>query len=71
MIEQDLSQTEILSLDYGGKILLLQKIAQEMLNYRMEYAKLSGREAEIRANLTVLKEVKSAIQSAIKAEGQL
>ncbi len=65
----DLSQTEILSLDYDGKIKMLQQIAQEMLNFRMEYAKLSGREAEIRANLTVLKEVKSAIQSALKAEG--
>jgi hypothetical protein len=64
----DLSQTEILSLDYEGKIQMLQQIAQEMLNFRMEYAKMSGREAEIRANLTVLKEVKSAIQSALKAE---
>lgn len=67
--QQDLSQTEILSLDYEGKIALLEKIAQEMLSYKMEYAKISGREAEIRANLAVLKEVKSAIQSALKAEG--
>ena len=70
MIEQDeLSKTEILQLDYEGKIALLERIAQEMLNYKVEYAKLAGREAEIRANLAVLKEVKSAIQSALKAEG--
>ena len=70
MIEQDeLSKTEILQLDYEGKIALLERIAQEMLNYKVEYAKLAGREAEIRANLMVLKEVKSAIQSALKAEG--
>ena len=71
MIEQDeLSKTEILQLDYEGKIALLERIAQEMLNYKVEYAKLAGREAEIRANLAVLKEVKSAIQSALKAETQ-
>jgi len=67
----DLAAADILSLDYDAKIKMLEQIAQEILNSRMEFAKISGRFAELRANIQVLKEVKSALQSAIKAEGQL
>jgi hypothetical protein len=67
----DLSQTDILSLDYDQKIKMLEMVAQEILNNRIEFAKLSGRYAEMRANIQVLLQVKSALQSAIKAEGQL
>ena len=59
---------DLLSLDYDGKVKLLQQIAGEILALKMEFAKVSGRYAELRAQLQVLKEVKSALQSAIKAE---
>ena len=67
----DLEKADILSLDYDAKIKMLEQVAQEILNSRMEFAKISGRFAELRANIQVLKEVKSALQSALKAEGQL
>ena len=64
-------QTDLLALDYDGKVKVLQQIAQEILDLRMELAQVSGRYAELRANLQVLKEVKSALQSALRAESQL
>lgn len=66
----DLEQTDLIALDYDGKVKLLQAVAQELLDCKMEFAQISGRYAEIRANIQVLKEVKSALQSAIRAEGQ-
>lgn len=64
----DLSKTDILSLDYGGKVRLLERVGQEILNYQIEFAKVSGRFSEIRANLEVLKQLKSVLQSSLKAE---
>lgn len=64
----ELSGQEILQLDYDGKVRLLLAITQELLDLKVEYAQIAGRFAEIRANIQVLKEVKSALQSAIKAE---
>ncbi len=64
----DLSDTDFLALDYDGKIKLLEQVAQELLNLRLEFAQVSGRYAELRANIQVLKEIKSAMQSAIRAE---
>ena len=66
----ELNDVDLLALDYDGKIKLLERVAQEILSKRVEFAKISGRYAELRAELTVLKEVKSALQSAIRAEGQ-
>ena len=60
--------SDLLALDYDGKIKLLQQIAGEILALKMEFAQVSGRHAELRAQLMVLKEVKSALQSAIRAE---
>lgn len=60
--------TDLLAMDYDGKLKLLQQVAGEILALKMEFAKVSGRYAELRAQLQVLKEVKSALQSAIKAE---
>lgn len=71
MTEEAVSKTDILSLDYGGKVKLLERVTQELLDMKIEYAKVAGREAELRATLQVLKEVKSALQSAIKAEGEM
>lgn len=65
----DLTDVELISLDYDAKCKLLERVTQEMLALRLEYANVSGRNAELRANLQVLREVKSALQSAIRAEG--
>ena len=64
-----MDRVDILSLDHDGKVKLLERVAEEMLDIRMEYATVAGRHAELSATLTVLREVKSALQSAIKAEG--
>ena len=64
----ELAQTDLLSLDYDGKVRMLERVAQEILSYQIEFAKVSGRYAEIKANIEVLKQVKSALQSAIRAE---
>ena len=58
----------ILALDYDDKVKMLEKVAQEILELKIEFATISGRYAELRAKLQVLKEVKSALQSAIRAE---
>ena len=62
------SASDLLALDYDGKVKLLQQVAGEILSLKLEFAKISGRHAELRAQLMVLKEVKSALQSAIRAE---
>ena len=64
-----LSGVDLLALDYDAKVKLLECVVQELLDVRLEFASVSGRSAELRANVTVLKEVKSALQSAIRAEG--
>lgn len=64
----DLQDVDIVALDYDGKVKTLQAVAAEILRLKVEFAKISGRFAELRAELQVLKEVKSALQSAIRAE---
>ena len=64
----ELSKTDILSLDYGGKVLLLERVGQEMLDKQIEFAHIAGRYAELKADMEVLKQVKSVLQSSIKAE---
>jgi hypothetical protein len=63
-----LSAEDLLALDYDAKVKILQMVAGEILALKVEFAKVSGRYAELRAELQVLKEVKSALQSAIRAE---
>lgn len=65
----ELTRVDVLALDYDGKVKLLERITTELLDIRIEYAKVAGRAAELNANLQVLREVKSALQTAIKAEG--
>lgn len=69
MGEDKLTDVDLLALDYDSKVKLLEQVTRELLVLRLEYASISGRHAELRANLQVLREVKSALQSAIKAEG--
>ena len=64
----ELGKQEILQLDYGGKVRLLLQISQELLDLKVEYAQIAGRFAELRANIQVLKEVKSALQNVLRAE---
>ena len=66
----DLDQVDLIALDYDGKVKTLQAICQQLLDVRLEFAQVSGRYAELRAEVQILKEVKSALQSAIRAEGQ-
>jgi len=61
-------KSEIAGLSYGDKILMLERVCEEILDLKVEYAEIAGKNATIRANLEVLKQVKSALQSAIKAE---
>jgi len=64
----ELTDTDLLALDYDSKVKLLEQVTRQLMDLRLEFASISGRHAELRANLTVLKEIKSALQSAIKAE---
>ena len=59
---------EIAQLDYDAKVKLLERIAQQILDLKVGFATVSGDYARMRAELQVLKEVKSALQSALKAE---
>lgn len=67
-LQQSLDQADLLALDYAGKVDLLDRVTQELLSKRLEYARISGRHAELRAEIEVLKQVKSALQSSIRAE---
>ena len=64
-----LTDVDLLALDYDSKVKMLERVVNELLALRLEFAGVSGRHAELRANLQVLREVKSALQSAIRAEG--
>ena len=64
----ELSKEEMLQLDYDGKVRLLEAIAYELLDSRVEFAKVKSKQAELAANIQIYKEVKSALQSAIRAE---
>ena len=62
---------EIAGLAYGQKVLMLEKICDELLDIKVEYADIAGKNATMKAKLEVLKQVKSALQSSIRAERDL
>lgn len=64
----ELTPQEVVALDYGQKQDLLLMIAGRVLELKAEFVQVSGRYAEIRAELDALKHVSSVIQSALKAE---
>jgi len=68
-VSDNLIDVDLVALDYDAKVKMLERIVGELLGLRLEFASVSGRYAELRANITVLKEVKSALQGAIRAEG--
>jgi hypothetical protein len=71
LVEAMDEKIDLLALDYDGKVKLLEKLTTELLNLRLEFAQIAGRYTELRANIEVLKQVKSALQSVIRAEGGL
>lgn len=66
--KSNLKREEILGMDLDGKIKMLEKLADQILDLQIEFSQVAGRYAELKANLEVLKQVKSALQSAIRAE---
>ena len=62
------SRSDIIGLAYDQKVKMLEQIAQELLNIRVKFAEISGDYARMKAEIEVLRQVKSALQSAIKAE---
>ena len=69
MANDTLSGADLLALDYDGKCKMLEQVVRELLDLRLEFAQVSGRYNELKSNVAVLREVKSALQSAIRAEG--
>jgi len=59
---------EIIGLSLDEKVKMLEAIVQELLSIKIEYGQVSGRNAELKAQITVLSMVKSALQSSIRAE---
>ena len=64
----DMTPSEVVAMDYGQKQDLLMMIAGRTLELKSEFVKVSGRYAEIKAELDALKHVSSIVQSALKAE---
>ena len=64
-------KSEILALDYDQKIKMLESLAQELLNQRVEFANLSGEYYRAKTEIQVLNSAIKAIQSAIRAERDL
>ena len=62
------NRSDIIGLAYDQKVKMLENICEEMLDLKVEYAEIAGKNATIKAKLEVLKQVKSALQSSIRAE---
>lgn len=66
--EKNNSEKKLSDLTYAKKVLWLEKIAQELVDLGQEFAPIAGRYAELKAQIMVNKEIKSALQSALRAE---
>ena len=64
-------KVEILKLDYGQKISLVETLAQELLNKRVLFADLSGEYYRAKTDIQVLNSAIRALQSALRAERDL
>ena len=62
------SKNTIAGLAYDQNVKMLENICEEMLDLKVEYSEIAGKNATIKAKLEVLKQVKSALQSSIRAE---
>ena len=56
----ELTDVDLLALDYDGKVKLLEAVTRELLDLRLEFATISGRHAELRANLQATAEQDAA-----------
>ena len=68
---KNIKKVEILTLDYDQKIKMLETLAQELLNQRVEFAELSGEYYRAKTEIQVLNSAIRAIQSALSAEKNL
>ena len=64
-------KVEILKLDYGQKISLVETLAQELLNKRVAFAEISGEYYRAKTDIQVLNSAIRALQSALRAERDL
>jgi len=64
-------KVEILKLDYGQKIIMVETLAQELLNKRVEFSNLSGEYYKAKVDIAILNNAIRALQSAIRAEREL
>lgn len=65
----DLSKLDIVAMDYHQKVKALDMITQEILNQQVRFADVASEYTRIKANIDILKSVKSSLQSSIRAEG--
>ena len=63
-----LNDFDALSLDLDGKVKLLDRVCNELVRTGVKFAKISGEYNQLKAEMDVLKNAKSALQSSIKAE---
>jgi len=66
-----LTRQELIEMDYGQKQDMLLVIAQRVLDLKTEFVSVSGRYAEIKAELDALKHVASMLQSELRATQRL
>lgn len=66
-----LTRQELIEMDYGQKQDMLLMIAQRVLDLKTEFVSVSGRYAEIKAELDALKHVASMLQSELRATQRL
>ena len=59
---------EIAALSYDNKIKMVETLAQELLNQRVEFANISGEYYRAKTEMQILKSAISALQSALRAE---
>jgi hypothetical protein len=63
-----MSKEDMIALDYDGKAKLLQAIASELLDRRTDNAKIEALRAYIKADIYILVQMKSAVQTSMKVE---
>lgn len=65
---ENVSGMNVWELDYITKQQMLEKIVTELATLGIEYGPAAARAAELRSNMQVLQNMKSALQSALRAE---
>lgn len=63
----DWNNISVVGMNYYEKQELLDAVTQEMLQMRVEYAQVTGRYQQLKAEIQILREVKLALQSSLKS----